>query len=102
MRGCRALGPFTRCCMENGYAKAVDCPDRAELAGFVTGNLSGKAFERIAQHVEKCSACEIALGAFDSVADPFLVQLRGAAVNDTRSEAPVPRELLAAARSMHG
>lgn len=88
--------------MENGYAKTVACPDRAELAVFVTGNLSGKAFERIAQHVEKCSACEIALGAFDSVADPFLVQLRGAAINDTPAEEPLPRELLAAARSMQG
>ena len=59
--------------MENGRVTAPDCPTPGELAEFVTGNLSGKAFERIARHVEDCSACETALGTLDDPTDPFFV-----------------------------
>src|SRR5258707_366165 len=83
-----------RCYMENGY-----CPDQAELAKFVTGNLCGKAFQRIAQHVENCSACETALAELDDPNGSFLSQLRQAALRDLSDADPVPEELLASARS---
>ena len=34
--------------MENGHVLPSECPPQAELAEFVTGNLPGKVFERIA------------------------------------------------------
>jgi serine/threonine protein kinase len=88
--------------MENGYRKAMDCPEQAELAEFVTGNLPGKALERIARHVELCGACQTVLATLDDPADPFLSRLRRAAVKDLPAEQPVPRELLAAAQSCSG
>jgi serine/threonine protein kinase len=74
------------------------CPDRAELTEFVTGNLPGEAFDRLARHVERCSACESALGTLDDPADPLLDSLRRAG-DDPPAEPPVPTELLAAART---
>jgi serine/threonine protein kinase len=88
--------------MDNGHAKPLDCPDPAELAAFVTGDLSDKAFERVARHVESCGACETALGALDHQADGFLSRLRSAASVDAPAEEPVPGELLAAAHSCYG
>jgi serine/threonine protein kinase len=85
--------------MENGDAKATDCPDPAELIRFVTGNLSGQDFQRIARHVEACSACETVLGALDDRPDPFLTRVRRAATAGVPAEEPVPRELLSAAHS---
>ncbi|HEY1858916.1 MAG TPA: hypothetical protein VGG61_01095, partial [Gemmataceae bacterium] len=85
--------------MPNGYRDHLGCPDPTELAGFAAGNLSGKVFARIAGHIERCSACETALGALEDPTDPFLARLRMAAV-DNPSPAPlVPAELLAAAQS---
>jgi serine/threonine protein kinase len=79
-----------------------DCPDRAALAGFVTGNLPGEAFDRLARHVERCPACESALGTLDDPADPFLTSVRRAAGDEAIAIPPVPGELLAAARSSCG
>jgi serine/threonine protein kinase len=59
------------------------CPDRAELSGFVLGNLSRQAFERLADHVERCPACETALQAFDDVTDSMLRQLQQKAEPET-------------------
>jgi serine/threonine protein kinase len=87
--------------MDNGETNTLDCPVRAELAEFVTGNLSGQAFERVARHVEQCRACETALDALDDHAHPFLSQLRRAARKDAPDEEPVPPELLTAAWSVH-
>lgn len=80
---------------------SVSCPPDAELAGFAIGNLAGKAFRRVAQHVESCSACAAALEAMDAATDPFLSQLRQAASQDTPAGPPLPHELLAAARSCY-
>src|SRR6266851_4787007 len=88
--------------MPNGYRNISDCPDPSELALFVTGDLSGRSIERIARHVESCSACELALAALDHSADPLLSRLQGVVIEDAPAEGPVPRELLAAARSLHG
>jgi serine/threonine protein kinase len=86
--------------MENGQVKPTDCPDPAELADFVTGNLPGRAFERVARHVAACGSCETALAALDNHSDPLLAGLRRAAGGDVPDEEPVPRELLAAAQSL--
>jgi serine/threonine protein kinase len=88
--------------MDNGRLRDPDCPAPAELAGFVTGNLSGKALDRIARHVEGCGACETALGLFDDPTDSFLAQLRQAATEGVSTAAAVPQPLLAAARSAQG
>jgi serine/threonine protein kinase len=85
--------------MENGQESMSECPDPAELAGFVTGNLSARVLQRIARHVEACSACEKALGALEDPTDSFLACLRGVAVQGAPAEEPVPRELLAVAQS---
>jgi serine/threonine protein kinase len=86
--------------MENGHVTTRDCPAPAELAEFLTGNLAGTAFERIARHVEGCDSCEATLGALDEPADPLLARLQRAAAGDAPSEEPVPPALLAATRSL--
>ncbi len=88
--------------MENGSGRPSDCPGRAELAEFVTGNLPRRAFERIARHVQGCGACETALGALEDPTDSFLCDLRRAALEAAPAEEAVPRALLAAARSSPG
>src|SRR5690349_9163933 len=52
------------------------CPPPTELWGFVTGTLPRPAFERVANHVERCAACDTHLQRFDGPADPLQVQLR--------------------------
>src|SRR4051812_5846695 len=86
--------------MENGHVTASECPHPAELAEFVTGNLPGKAFERIARHVESCSACATTLSTLDDPTDSFLSRLRQAASVGVPAAEPVPRGLLAAARAV--
>src|SRR5688500_18180228 len=88
--------------MENGYAKAAGCPAPAELAEFITGNLSGTSFQRIAQHVERCRACEEALGSLDAQTTPFLASLQQAGRGEATPEESVPGDLLDAARSLFG
>jgi hypothetical protein len=71
----------------------------AQLAAFATGKLSATAFERVAQHVEGCPACETALGALDAHADSFLSRLRQLADQQPPAGDVVPGELMAVARS---
>src|SRR5258708_28845577 len=86
--------------MENGHVTTSECPPPAELAEFVTGNLPGKAFERIARHVETCSACATTLNTLDDSPDSFLSRLRQAATEGVPAAEPGPPSLLAAARSV--
>ena len=86
----------------NVKTSTLNCPEPAELTGFATGNLSGKAFQRIALHVEGCSACAAALESFDASTDGFLSQVRQAATRHAEADQAVPQELLAAARSCYG
>jgi eukaryotic-like serine/threonine-protein kinase len=82
---------------------ASSCPERAELAEFITGNVSGKALARIARHVEGCGVCETALAELEAPGHPFLSQLRQVtATTNPPADALVPRELLDAARSVRG
>ena len=85
--------------MENGQVNTSDCPGRPELTGFATGNLSGKHFQRIAQHIEGCSTCELALSAIDNDSDPFLSELQRSAAVVKEAGEPVPQDLLAAAQT---
>jgi serine/threonine protein kinase len=87
--------------MPNSYRGFSGCPNRADLVKFVTGDLSPKAFARIARHVESCSACETVLGIVDEPTDAFLSRLRRVAAEEAPDEQTVPRELLAAARSCY-
>jgi serine/threonine protein kinase len=88
--------------MENGSVKTLGCPDEAELAGFVTGDLSAEAFQRVAGHLEQCGACEGAVAALEDPADPFLTRLREAGLRGGPVGEPVSPELLDAARSCYG
>jgi len=88
--------------MNNASLSPSSCPAPAELSDFVSGNLAATAFERVARHVEECRACELALGQLDDQADPFVVRVRGAALEEAPAEEPVPQQLLDAARSACG
>lgn len=88
--------------METNHVNNLHCPERADLADFVTGNLSTKAFDHVARHVEKCRTCETALGALESPTDAFLSCVRSAAVVEVAGGELVPAVLLDAARSCYG
>jgi serine/threonine protein kinase len=75
------------------------CPDPAVLAEFVIGNLDRPRFAGIADHIERCAACQERLTAFDDRADLLLTQLRAPAPTDAGETAAVPPALLAAAQS---
>jgi eukaryotic-like serine/threonine-protein kinase len=94
----RALARRT---MENGHVQARDCPDRSELASFITGNLSALAFNRITRHVECCPVCEKALSGLDDHADSLILQLRTSGTPSRAIEEPVPPDLLATAQSCY-
>jgi eukaryotic-like serine/threonine-protein kinase len=85
--------------MENGHLTSLECPQQCELFEFRTGNLSGQTLERIAAHLQSCSACEAVLDALDEQTDSFLSRLQQAALTDPPAQEPVPAELLAAAWS---
>jgi len=75
------------------------CPDRAELSGFVLGNLPRPAFERLADHVERCPACETALQSLDDMTDSLLRQLQ----QKSEAETPaLPEAILDRLRSVPG
>ena len=75
------------------------CPDRAELSGFVLGNLPRPAFERLAHHVERCPACETALQSLDDVTDSVLRQLQ----QNSEAETPaLPEAVLDRLRRVPG
>lgn len=77
--------------------KASGCPNRADLAAFGTGRLSGPAFTAVAEHVENCATCESALQALDTAADPLVAGLRHMT---PVAPPPVPLDLVEAARSV--
>jgi serine/threonine protein kinase len=85
--------------MENGRITLGACPQAADLAAFATGNLTGKAFERIARHVEDCATCESALADLDRDAEPFLAEVRQAASETAQIGDALPEELVAVAHS---
>src|SRR5438045_2119375 len=78
---------------------ATDCPDPAELTGFVSGELPKRTFERIARHVEHSRACELTLERLDNPSNALLSGLRQVATGDLSVETPIPPDLLAAART---
>lgn len=82
--------------MENGHLTSLECPQQTELFEFRTGNLSGPVLERIAAHLQNCSACEAVLDALDEQTDSFLSRLQQAALTDSPVNESVPAELLAA------
>jgi serine/threonine protein kinase len=75
------------------------CPDRAELSGFVLGNLPRPAFERLADHVERCPACETALQALDDMTDSLLRRLQQGSEAETPA---LPEAILDRLRSVPG
>jgi tRNA A-37 threonylcarbamoyl transferase component Bud32 len=77
----------------------VACPGRAELEGFVLGNLSGGELAQVAEHVETCTDCEERLRALDGHADRFVRALRESAGTAEVREEPVPAGWVAAVRS---
>src|SRR5262245_38485161 len=80
--------------------EATSCPGRAELEGFVTGNLPGPELARVAGHVERCPDCEGTLETLDHLADPFLSRLRRSSSDGSGPEPEsVPDGLIAAAQS---
>jgi serine/threonine protein kinase len=85
--------------MANGLPEAWGCPNPAELLEFVTGRLSTQVFQRIAQHIEGCAACEVAVANLEDPADGFVVRVRQAAITGVAASQAVPDDLLAAARS---
>ena len=73
------------------------CPAPGELKAFVTGSLSGAAFDRVAQHVEQCPSCGDALTPFDDQPDALVSALRG---TTPLPDEPIPGALLQAVRSL--
>jgi serine/threonine protein kinase len=76
-----------------------DCPSQAELSRFAVGDLPRPLLARMADHVERCAACETALAGLDDGGDLLLRHLRLAdGASDQVHEDP-PAALLDAARS---
>jgi eukaryotic-like serine/threonine-protein kinase len=76
------------------------CPSPAELSKFVTGNLSGPLFDRIADHVAGCLQCEKALDAYDEVSDSLVSRLRQPPHQAASVLRPLPEELLRTLRTI--
>src|SRR5262245_196840 len=57
----------------------VDCPTDAELAAFTRGELPSPALDRVADHLERCTACDARVRRYDKETDPVLDALRGPA-----------------------
>src|SRR5437899_5259368 len=84
---------------EGRRMNSAACPPADELSGFAIGNLPAARFTQLAEHVERCVACAATLEKLDGLADPLLVQLRGAAQTGLATYDYVPEELVAVARS---
>jgi len=52
------------------------CPDREQLLALTQGTLDNAEIDRIAQHVETCTACSAELRSLEAVEDPLLSRLR--------------------------
>src|SRR5437763_16793660 len=52
------------------------CPTDAELAAFHYGDLPAAAVDRVADHLERCPACDAKLREYDQRTDPILRALR--------------------------
>ncbi len=66
-----------------------NCPSPAELSGFILGTLPLTDLERVALHLDDCSACDAAVEAIESVSDPVVQAIRESGV-DTRLLAGEP------------
>ncbi|HEV3006323.1 MAG TPA: protein kinase [Pirellulales bacterium] len=75
----------------------LDCPTDAELSRFAVGDLPRALLARVAEHVERCAACETTLAGLDGNGDLLLRQLRLAEGAGPHDEPPAG--LLDAARS---
>src|SRR5260370_469168 len=76
----------------------LHCPTEAELSRFAVGDLPRPVLARLAEHVERCPACETALGSLDGRGDTLLRQLRLADEATQLADEP-PDQLLDAARA---
>jgi serine/threonine protein kinase len=81
---------------------AAGCPDQAELARFVLGNLSRTTFDGVADHVQHCTACQTAIQNLDALEDPLVSGLRPAAAEEDSGADTVPQSLIAAAHAAIG
>ncbi|MBI3464739.1 MAG: protein kinase [Planctomycetes bacterium] len=77
------------------------CPDQAQLSKFDVGDVSLADFEWIADHVQRCPACETHLQSLGDPADPLIIGLRHTLPHGGQ-EVHVPQSLLAAARAVGG
>src|SRR5262249_52771437 len=84
------------------HMNASGCPGQAELTEFALGKLPRPVLERIAEHVERCPACESALQALDVLADSLLLGLRKAPGQEPPGVETVPQHLLTAALATPG
>src|SRR5215831_13713831 len=73
------------------------CPGPAELEAFLVGGLPGLHVTRVAEHLERCPACERALETLEPAADPLVRGLRQ--LKTAYGVEPVPPRLVAALRS---
>ena len=60
------------------------CPSREQLAAFSCGRLPAAAIERVASHLEGCSACRSALAFLDVQSDSLIEALRSRPTEEPR------------------
>ena len=63
------------------------CPEHSSLAAFADGSLAGPAWDEVAQHVEECPRCQLALDEIERDADGLVTQLKSLSLAAARSEA---------------
>ncbi|HET6882546.1 MAG TPA: protein kinase [Pirellulales bacterium] len=56
---------------------SATCPSRATLRQFAVGDVTDADFARLAEHIESCHDCEMALGELDKPGDALVGRLRG-------------------------
>jgi serine/threonine protein kinase len=78
------------------------CPAVEELSDFAMGRLPRQHFERLAGHVERCSACAEALAGLEDRTDPLLTQLRQPGEEATGVIDSATARLLSALREQNG
>jgi serine/threonine protein kinase len=65
-----------------------DCPSHHDLVAFHLGTLPESQLDGVAEHLEKCPACEAALARLDTSVDPVVAVLRKPIRADALSSAP--------------